>query len=148
MKIAKCCEIFCRNFKDVGQFILLDHFVDSEKYCENKPERVMCSQDRSWSGRSEVGAAARGVHAGLVRALRDRIKFEPLRKDQEGDRVALEDGYSPAEVRILGTPIGAAPWKGELIHPGWVATEVALPRPGAGVDARILAPAEVEVGGG
>ena len=96
----------------------------------------------------EVGAAARGVHAGLVRALRDRVEFEPLRTEQEGAVVAVEDGYAPAAVRLLGSPVGQPPWKGSLVHPGWVAKRVELAQPIAGSDPRILAPAEIEVDAG
>lgn len=93
----------------------------------------------------QVGAAARGVHAGLVRALKERVSFSPLRSEEEGDTVTLEDGYSPASVRLVGSPSGEAPWKGCLVHPGWIATRVALPQPTGGGDSRILAPAEIEV---
>ncbi len=93
----------------------------------------------------QVGAAARGVHAGLVRALQERVSFAPLRGEQEGDAVTLEEGYSPASVRLVGSPSGEPPWKGSLVHPGWVATRVALPQPTRGGDSRILAPAEIEV---
>ena len=93
----------------------------------------------------QVGAAARGVHAGLVRALQDRVSFAPLRAEEEGDAVALEEGYSPASVRLVGSPSGEPPWKGSRGPPGWVATRVALPQPTRGGDSRILAPAEIEV---
>ena len=96
----------------------------------------------------EVGAAARGVHAGLVRALGDRVKFEPLRSEEEGESVQLEPGYSPAELRLSGSPTGEPPWKGQLVHPGWVATLVELPQPLEGSNPLILAPAEVEVDAG
>ena len=93
----------------------------------------------------QVGAAARGVHAGLVRALQERVSFAPLRSEEEGDAVILEEGYSAASVRLVGSPSGEPPWKGSLVHPGWVATHVALPQPTRGGDSRILAPAEIEV---
>ena len=103
------------------------------------------SEDVSNYSDEEVGAAARGVHAGLVRALRDRVQFTALRSGEEGDRVTIDKGFSPASVRLQGSPTGEPPWEGVLVHPGWMATKVELARPTEGCDPRILAPAEIEV---
>ena len=103
------------------------------------------SEDVASYSDEEVGAAARGVHAGLVRALRERVRFAPLRHEQEGDTVTLDPGFSPAAVRLQGSPAGQPPWQGTLVHPGWIATLVELPRATEGSDPRILAPAEIEV---
>jgi hypothetical protein len=59
--------------------------------------------------------------------------------------VTLEAGFNPAEVKLSGNVAGSAPYKGVLRHRGWRAAEATLPVPVAGHDARILAPAEVEL---
>ena len=106
------------------------------------------SEDVAGYSDEEVGAAARGVHAGLVRALRDRVRLAPLREEEEGAPVVLEEGFSPVSIRLQGSPTGQAPWQGVLVHPGWIATFVELPRATEGSDPRILAPAEIDVNQG
>ena len=41
--------------------------------------------------------------------------------------------------------VGSPPFTGTLRHHGWKARDVRLPPPPAGQDARLLAPAEVEL---
>jgi pyruvate/2-oxoglutarate dehydrogenase complex dihydrolipoamide acyltransferase (E2) component len=94
---------------------------------------------------AEVGAAARVVHAGCRKAIREHAKLAPVRREQEGARVTVEAGTSPAEVKLVGNVAGAAPFHGKLVHRGWRVDEVSLPQAVTGHDARIVAPAEVEL---
>ncbi len=94
---------------------------------------------------ADVGAAARVVHAGCRRALRAHLTIEPVRKEDEGSRVAIEDGYDPASIKLVGDVRGRAPYRGALRHRGWRATELRLPELVAGHDATFLAAAEVEL---
>ena len=55
------------------------------------------------------------------------------------------EGFSPDEVKLTGGVGGQAPYAGVLRHRGWRATRRDLPQMMAGYDARILAPAEVEL---
>ena len=92
---------------------------------------------------ADIGAAARVVHSGCRKALRDHVKLEPVRKEEEGAKVTLET--SPAEVKLTGNVAGSGPYTGTLRHRGWRATDVSLPIAVAGHDARIVAQAEVEL---
>lgn len=92
---------------------------------------------------ADIGAAARVVHAGCRKALRDHVKLEPVRPEEEGAKVTLET--SPAEVKLTGNVAGSGPYTGALRHRGWRATDVSLPQAVAGHDARIVAQAEVEL---
>jgi hypothetical protein len=94
---------------------------------------------------AEVGAAARVVHAGCRKAIREHAKLAPVRREQEGTRVTVEAGTSPSEVKLVGNVAGVAPFHGKLVHRGWRVDEVSLPHAVAGHDARIVAPAEVEL---
>jgi hypothetical protein len=94
---------------------------------------------------ADIGAAARVVHEGCRKALRGHVRIAPVRAEEEGARVTLQAGFPPAEVKLSGNVGGGAPFKGVLRHRGWRVEEVTLPTPVAGHDARILAPAEVEV---
>ncbi len=93
----------------------------------------------------QVGAAARVVHQGLRRVLDDHVTIAPVRTEPEGGRVTLPAGFDPAEVRITGQLVGEPPFRGTLVHGGWRATELHLPKVVSGRDLGILAPAEVEL---
>ena len=95
---------------------------------------------------AEVGAAARGIHQSLRKALAERLELRAIREEEEGASVDLGGDIDPAALRVIGAA-GEVPANGTLVHAGWYANAVRLPRPTAGSDARILAPAEVEVGG-
>jgi hypothetical protein len=93
----------------------------------------------------EIGAAARVVHEGCHKVLRDYLSIAPVRSEAEGARVTLERGFDPAAVRPIGNVVGEPPFTGSLMHRGWRATEVRLPKVTGSRDVRILAPAEVEL---
>ncbi len=94
---------------------------------------------------AEVGAAARVVHEGCRKALAEHFSIEPVRAEAEGSRVVLERGFDASEVRLAGNVVGEPPFTGTLTHRGWRVSEAKLPKLAAGHDARVLAPAEVEL---
>jgi hypothetical protein len=94
---------------------------------------------------ADIGAAARVVHEGCARVLKDHFTIQPVRTENEGARVTLEEGFDAASVRLTGNVVGKAPFKGTLSHRGWRATEVRLPQLAKEHDATVLAPAEVEL---
>jgi hypothetical protein len=94
---------------------------------------------------AEVGAAARVVHQGCRKAVRDHAKLVPVRREAEGAKITVEAGTSPAEVKLVGNVVGSAPFTGTLVHKGWKVESLSLPQAMAGHDARIVAPAEVEL---
>jgi hypothetical protein len=94
---------------------------------------------------ADIGAAARVVHEGCARVLREHFTIEPVRAEAEGSRVTLEEGFDAGAVRLTGNVVGKAPFKGALSHRGWRASAVRLPQLAEKHDASILAPAEVEL---
>ena len=94
---------------------------------------------------ADIGAAARVVHEGCAKVLREHFTIEPVRTEAEGSRVTLEAGFDAACVRLTGNVVGQAPFKGSLSHRGWRATSVRLPKLSESHDAKVLAPAEVEL---
>jgi hypothetical protein len=94
---------------------------------------------------AEVGVAARVVHEGCRRALRDHASIEPVRAESEGARVKLDAGFDADAVKLVGDVKGDPPWSGTLRHRGWRATRLELPRLVGDHDAHVLAPAEVEL---
>ena len=85
------------------------------------------------------------MHSGCRKALREHVKLEPVRTEEEGVKVTLPDPLDATEVKLTGNVTGKGPFTGTLRHRGWRAAEISLPTAVAGHDARILAQAEVEL---
>ena len=94
---------------------------------------------------AQVGAAARVVHEGCRKTLREHFAIVPVRSEDEGARVTLPRGFDAAAVRVVGNVAGEPPFTGTLTHRGWRAEAVRLPKVAAGHDVRVLAAAEVEL---
>ena len=95
----------------------------------------------------QVGAAVRGIHASLRKAVDERLSVAAILEGEDGDAVEVPADFEPALIRVTGNPSGEPPYQGVLRHGGWKASDVRLPVPTEGSDPTILAPAEVEVGG-
>jgi len=94
---------------------------------------------------ADIGAAARVVHEGCAKVLKEHFTIQPIRDEAEGSRIELPEGFDAAAVRLTGNVVGKAPFKGTLSHRGWRSAEVRLPKLAEAHDASILAPAEVEL---
>jgi hypothetical protein len=93
----------------------------------------------------QVGAAARVVHDGCRKVVRQYLALEPVLNDSEGAAVQVPVGFDAQRIRLTGNIAGSPPFKGSLKHHGWAAREVSLPLPPEALDPKILAPAEVEL---
>lgn len=102
-------------------------------------------QDIAAFSDGDIGAVARVVHEGCRKALHEHVELGPIRAEEEGVSVTLEAGFNPAEVKLSGNVQGSAPYKGVLRHRGWRTGDLTLPVLVKGHDARVIAPAEVEL---
>jgi hypothetical protein len=93
----------------------------------------------------EIGAAARVVHEGCVKVLRQHFDIEPIFKQSEGSTITLPKGFDASSTRLTGNVVGSAPFTGTLVHCGYRAARCELPQLTPGHDARIIAAAEVEL---
>ena len=94
---------------------------------------------------ADIGGAARVVHEGCCKVLRDHFTITPVRPEAEGSRLALPAGFDASAIRLTGNVVGQAPFKGSLTHRGWRATETRLPKLTESHDVTVLAQAEVEL---
>lgn len=94
---------------------------------------------------AQIGAAARVVHEGCKRSLEKYLHLTTVRSEREGDEVILPEGFDSMSVRITGNVVGQPPFHGRLTHHGWQVTKIELPTLSDRYDARIIAPAEVEL---
>lgn len=104
-----------------------------------------CEEELSGFSDAEVGAAARAVHEGCRKVLRDSLRLSPVRGEKEGAALVVERGFDAREIRLTGNVVGDPPFRGTLRHHGWRARDVSLPDPPPGEAAALLAPAEVEL---
>lgn len=94
---------------------------------------------------ADIGAAARVVHEGCSRVLKQHFELEPVRTEAEGNRITLPKGFDASAVRLTGNIVGEAPFTGTLVHRGWRVKNVTLPKITEGHDVKIVAAAEVEL---
>ena len=92
----------------------------------------------------QIGAAARGIHEGCRKVLRQHLEVEPVLRANEGDSVTVEPGFDPSAIRLTGNVSGVPPFRGVLRHAGWRVRRATVPAPRAR-DPKVLAPAEVEI---
>ena len=102
-------------------------------------------QDIAAFSDEQVGAAARVVHTGSRKILQQYFDFEPAAKEAEGAEVSVPKGFDAQRWRLTGNVAGQPPFRGMLRHHGWVARQVRMPAISESLDARIIAPAEVEL---
>ncbi|KFA89954.1 DUF2760 domain-containing protein [Archangium violaceum] len=94
---------------------------------------------------ADVGAAARIVHEGCRKVLRQYLTLEPVLPQSEGDRVDVPAGFDAQRIRLTGNVAGQPPYNGALKHHGWMTTAVKFPSTSPAMDPRVLSPAEVEL---
>ncbi len=95
---------------------------------------------------ADIGAAVRDIHRGCKKVLDDFLNIEAVMPGDEDDELTVPKGFDPHEVRLVGEVDGEPPFKGILRHHGWRVTKTNLPALSDGIDRRVLAPAEVEIG--
>ena len=94
---------------------------------------------------ADIGGAARLVHEGCAKVLREHFTLTPVRPEAEGSRITLNDGFDARAIRLTGNVVGQAPFQGSLSHRGWRAADVRLPKLADSHDRAVLAQAEVEL---
>jgi hypothetical protein len=94
---------------------------------------------------ADIGAAARLVHEGCRATLREHFTIRPVRDEAEGARVTLAEGFDASSIRLTGNVVGNAPFNGSISHRGWRVDEVRLPKLADSHNAKVIAPAEVEL---
>ena len=94
---------------------------------------------------ADIGAAARLVHEGCRKVLREHFTIEPVRPEAEGSRITLNEGFDASAIRLTGNVVGKPPFSGSLSHRGWRVADVRLPKLTENHDASVCAQAEVEL---
>lgn len=103
-------------------------------------------QDVAGFSDEEVGAAARVVHAGCNKVIKEYFDIEPAVGGTEGSPMTVPQSFDAQRIRLTGNVTGKPPFRGTLKHHGWVAKEIRLPGISDSLDPKVVAPAEVELG--
>jgi hypothetical protein len=97
----------------------------------------------------QIGVVARVVHQGCREVLRGAFDIEPVHGGQEREEVTLAGDFDAAAYRLVGKVPQRPPYTGTILHRGWKATRISLPRVSdTARDAaarKVIAPVEVEV---
>ncbi|SMC27492.1 protein of unknown function [Desulfacinum hydrothermale DSM 13146] len=97
---------------------------------------------------AQIGAAVRTIHESCKAALAEYVQLETVMDEEEGAQVTIPVGFDAAAIRLTGQVEGDPPFRGVLRHRGWRIRKIQLPRITAHLGKeKIVAPAEVEVGG-
>ena len=96
----------------------------------------------------KIGAAARVVHQGCKDLLMRYFSIAPIMDDEEGKQVTVSPDSNHHEIRVIGGDLNGAEKQGTILHRGWRATEVKLPRVNQdAIDSaeNVIVPAEVNL---
>ncbi len=94
---------------------------------------------------AQVGAVARKIHQDCGKIIEDLITIRPLRDEPEGSTIQVPRGYQAEEIKVFGNVKGTPPFNGSLMHRGWKAHKLSLPKVMQEGNAQIICPAEVEI---
>jgi hypothetical protein len=93
----------------------------------------------------QVGAAVRSLHEQSRAALTRYVTLSPVIDAVEGTRTQIGKN-DPNSVKLVGNvPANGKASQGILRHKGWRVEKVDLPKIQASQDAKVLAPAEIEI---
>jgi hypothetical protein len=94
---------------------------------------------------AQLGAAIRSVHESCRQVLDRYVKLEPIVESEEDKPFAVQPGFDPAAIKLIGNVTGELPVKGLLRHRGWRVKQVDLPALPPVSARSVVAPAEVEL---
>ena len=95
---------------------------------------------------AQVGAAARDVLRDCGEVLDRLFGLAPLVEQEEGSDVEVPAGYDASWFRLTGNISGEPPFRGQLVHHGWMVTRCEIPAwTGSERSQMVVAPEEVEV---
>jgi hypothetical protein len=95
---------------------------------------------------AQVGAAARDVLRDCGQVLDRLFGLAPLLEQAEGSEVEVPEGFDAGRIRLSGNVSGDPPYRGRLVHHGWLATRCEIPTWTGSEQARmVVAPEEVEL---
>jgi hypothetical protein len=103
------------------------------------------SEDLNLYEDAQIGGAVRAIHENCKKAVNKSLALEAVIDRDEGEEIRVEPGFDPDAIKLTGNVTGEPPFTGILRHKGWRTRKLELPALSGVQDARIIAPAEVEI---
>jgi hypothetical protein len=103
------------------------------------------SEDLNLYEDAQIGGAVRAIHENCKKVVNKNLALEAVIDRNEGEEVRVEPGFDPDAIKLTGNVTGEPPFTGILRHKGWRTRKLELPALSGVQDARIIAPAEVEI---
>ena len=103
------------------------------------------SEDLDLYEDAQIGGAVRAIHENCKKVVNKSLALEAVIDRSEGEEVRVEPGFDPDAIKLTGNVTGEPPFTGVLRHKGWRTRKLELPALSGVQDARIIAPAEVEI---
>jgi hypothetical protein len=76
----------------------------------------------------DVGRVARVVHQGLKEVINSNMSIKPIHSGDEGEIVNFSDSVDYIRHKFLGIGTKKPPFQGTIIHKGWEATKISIPK--------------------
>jgi hypothetical protein len=103
------------------------------------------SEDLNLYEDAQIGGAVRAIHENCKKVVNKSLALEAVIDRSEGEEIRVEPGFDPDAIKLTGNVTGEPPFTGILRHKGWRTRKLELPALSGVQDARIIAPAEVEI---
>ncbi|MGK5594819.1 MAG: DUF2760 domain-containing protein [Parachlamydiaceae bacterium] len=100
-------------------------------------------EDISQFSDEDIGASVRKIQQDCAEVLEANVTIRPLIEENEGDFIEIPAGYDVTKYKLVGNVV-EAPFKGTVIHKGWKAHKLSLPKL-AEANPDTIYPAEIEV---
>ncbi|MEZ4527660.1 MAG: DUF2760 domain-containing protein [Desulfobacterales bacterium] len=94
---------------------------------------------------ADIGAAVRDIHEKCKKALDKYMTADAVVETEEEEFMTVAPGFDPNAVKLTGNVVGEPPFKGIVRHRGWKVKKLEMPVLSGTKDAKIIAPAEVEI---
>lgn len=103
------------------------------------------SEDLDQYDDSQIGSAVRNIHAGCKQVIHKYLNPEPVMSQAEGEKTVVPEDFDPGLITLTGKVVGDPPFKGIIRHKGWQTGKINLPKLSGRQNARVIAPAEIEI---
>lgn len=124
---------------DRSHLRLLSLLQDSSRLVDFLKEDLSAYDD------AQVGAAARKVHEDCGKCLEEIVTVRPLMEEREGTKITVPHGYDASKIKVVGKVKGEPPFSGTLVHKGWKAHKLSLPKKIGEQIHEVICPAEIEI---
>jgi len=94
---------------------------------------------------AEIGGAVRDIHRGCRKVLQTQMNLKRIAPVADGGSTEIPAGYDPSHYSLRGNVSGSGPFRGTVVHGGWIASELKLPTVPPGGDPNVVYASEVEV---